>query len=146
MGQQLAIQDDLRRPLAPRRWGSVLAPLRVVSMQWRHGQLLLFMVALGMLVAVGIASAVPIYVNLAPDAQLQAALVRSPAETNVEVTAVSPIIDANNASALDRQIGDLGDVRGLTAFAPTRMTYVELQDPVPMVQVNGAAPTKASPS
>src|SRR5258708_440129 len=68
MGQQLALGDDLQRTLALRRHGSVLAPLRIVSSQWRHGRLLLFMVALGMLVAVGIASAVPVYVNLAPDA------------------------------------------------------------------------------
>src|SRR5258706_4329120 len=90
MAQQLALGDDLQRTLALRRHGSVLAPLRIVSSQWRHGRLLLFMVALGMLVAVGIASAVPVYVNLAPDAQLQAALVRAPAETNVEVMAVRP--------------------------------------------------------
>src|SRR5260221_13139602 len=90
MGQQLALVDDLQRTLALRRHGSVLAPLRIVSSQWRHGRLLLFMVALGMLVAVGIASAVPIYVNLAPDPQLQPALLRAPAETNVEVMPGAP--------------------------------------------------------
>src|SRR5260370_35376331 len=93
MGQQLALQDELQRTLALRRRGSVLAPLRIVSSQWRHGRLLLFMVALGMLVAVGIASAVPIYVNLAPDPQLQPAPGRSPPETNVERMAASPTID-----------------------------------------------------
>src|SRR5258706_8965542 len=146
MGQQLALGDDLQRRLALRRHGSVLAPLRIiVSSQWRHGRLLLFMVALGMLVAVGIASAVPIYVNLAPDAQLQAALVRSPAETNVEVTAVSPTVDPTITQTLNSQIATLGQ-QGLTAFAPTSMNYVSMQDPVPMADVNGAPPAKASPT
>jgi ABC-type lipoprotein release transport system permease subunit len=145
MGQQLALQDELQRTLALRRHGSVLAPLRIVSSQWRHGRLLLFMVALGMLVAVGIASAVPIYVNLAPDAQLQVALVRAPAETNIEVTAVSPTVDPNTAQTLNSQISTLGE-QGLTAFAPTSMNYVSMQDPVPMADVNGAPPAKASPT
>ena len=145
MGQQLALQDDLQRTLALRRHGSVLAPLRIVSSQWRHGRLLLFMVALGMLVAVGIASAVPIYVNLAPDAQLQAALVRSPAETNIEVTAVSPTVDPTITQTLNSQIDTLGQ-QGISAFAPTSMNYLSMQDPVPMADVNGAPPVKASPT
>src|SRR5258708_9270134 len=102
MGQQLALGDDLQRTLALRRHGSVLAPLRIVSSQWRHGRLLLFMVALGMLVAVGIASAVPVYLNLAPDAQPQAALARPPAETNVEAMAVCPTPDPTPTPTLER--------------------------------------------
>src|SRR5258706_6576421 len=120
MAQQLALGDDLQRTLALRRHGSVLAPLRIVSSQWRHGRLLLFMVALGMLVAVGIASAVPVYVNLAPDAQLQAALVRAPAETNVEVMAVSPTVEPTITQTLNSQIATLvGQV--LNAVPPTSM-------------------------
>jgi ABC-type lipoprotein release transport system permease subunit len=145
MGQQLALGDDLQRTLALRWHGSVLAPLRIVSSQWRHGRLLLFMVALGMLVAVGIASAVPIYVNLAPDAQLQAALVRAPAETNVEVMAVSSAIDPSITQTLNSQIATLGQ-QGISAFAPTSMNYLSMQDPVPMADVNGAPPVKASPT
>src|SRR5258707_3336781 len=120
MGQQLALGDDLQRTLALRRRGSVLAPLRIVSSQWRHGRLLLFMVALGMLVAVGIASAVPIYVNLAPDAQLQAALVRSPAETNVEGMAVSPTADPTITPTPKNQIATLWE-QSPPAVAPTSL-------------------------
>ncbi len=99
-------------------------PLRVAWTGLRRTWPMLALVGMGMLAAVALLAAVPLYVGLNSDAQMRAALARPPAEVNIEAHVTSAKISADTAAFIDEQVRALAQTY-LARIALTSNDYLE---------------------
>lgn len=130
-----------RRARALRHAGGAL-PTRVLLTQLRQGWRLFFAVELGMLAVVVLICVTPLYLNLGFDAQLQAALVRAPAQVNIETQLNSPYVAKAIVSQLDTQVTPA--LTMLSSFAPQTSTLVDASN-LGVTTINQARPPISAP-
>ncbi|MBF6591016.1 MAG: FtsX-like permease family protein [Ktedonobacterales bacterium] len=109
----------------PRGWRA--NPLRLFALARRRlgrGGPLLAAVGTGMLVAVVLLCAVPLYISLGSDAQLRTALNVPPAARDIEVQVAAPEISPTLARSVSSQVVQSAP-RSVQDFAPTTSTYIE---------------------
>lgn len=135
---------SLQQALSGGQRTGVSATLRLTAMRVGRGRRLLWAVGVGMLVVVTLICAVPLYINLGSDAQLQTALRRPPPDVNLEVAIISPTISAGLAAQTDAQLKKaVPDSIG--GFAPTSLSYFEAIN-LYFSKINGQRPQLADPA
>jgi putative ABC transport system permease protein len=121
-------------------------PLRLLwlaARRVRRGGSPLVAVGLGMLIAIALLCAVPLYIRLGADAQLQAALRVPPAKINIEIAVLAS--DSRQATAKDILDTIDGDAPLLIQqVAPTKMSYVEGPN-LGLNSINGQPVSKVDP-
>ena len=146
MGRDVAVEERTQENewFADQGHGNPLAPVRLFLLRVRHRARLLAAAGVGMLVAVVLLSAVPVYLALDSDVQVQELLAsQAPSDVNVEVFARTSGISAGAAASAAASIRRItGQTIG--GFAPTTSQYVDVNQMV-YATVNGK-PTNASTS
>jgi len=121
--------------------GGSRASLRMALIGVRGSWPLLIAVSLGMLVAVTLICAAPLYTALSSEVKLQHTLAaQAPADINTEALISSFAVSKANADAIDQRMADLAETY-YSGFAPTSTSYAQGSQPLLIPEINGKIPT-----
>lgn len=117
---------------------------RLALQRLRNTWPLLATVTLGMVVAVALLGAVPLYNDLVAEAKLQSALfAATPTDRNIQVDVVIPSLYGSSLSSVNAVVG--ADATHISQLVTAPTEYLDASRPFTLTKVNGRSVTTALP-